>query len=60
MRVALLIVAGLAALCPPASGQAVFSRPYEPNQIAVEAIICRGGPLNRLSCLATPLVRTPG
>jgi len=43
MRVALLIAAGLAALCPPASGQTVFSRPYEPNQIAVEAIV-PGGP----------------
>ena len=42
MRVALLIAAGLAALHPPASGQTVFSRPYEPNQIAVEAI-CAGG-----------------
>ena len=36
MRVALLIAACLAALCPPASGQTVFSRPYEPDQIAVE------------------------
>ena len=39
MRVALLIAACLAALCPPASGQTVFSRPYQPNQIAVEAIV---------------------
>ena len=39
MRVALLIAAGLAALCPPASGQTVFSRPYEPNQIALEAFV---------------------
>ena len=39
MRVALLIAACLAALCPPASGQTVFSRPYEPNQIALEAFV---------------------
>ena len=53
MRVALLIAVGLAALCPPASGQTVFSRPYEPNQIAVEAMV-PGGPIE------PPLVRTPG
>ena len=39
MRVVLLIVACLAALRPPASGQTVFSRPYQPNQIALEAFV---------------------
>ncbi|MFB6273291.1 MAG: hypothetical protein ABEL51_10405, partial [Salinibacter sp.] len=39
MRVVLLIAVLLGALCHPAVGQTVFSRPYEPNQIVVEAVV---------------------
>lgn len=39
MRVALLIAALLGGLCTPALGQTIWSRPYQPNQIALEALV---------------------
>lgn len=39
MRVALLIAALLGGLCTPALGQTIWSRPYQPNQIALEAVV---------------------
>ena len=39
MRVPFLIAILLGTLCTPAAGQTVFSRPYEPNQIALEALV---------------------
>lgn len=39
MRVALLIAVLFAGLCTPALGQTIWSRPYQPNQIALEALV---------------------
>ncbi len=39
MRSPLLFVALLMGLCAPAQAQTIWSRPYQPNQIAVEALV---------------------
>jgi hypothetical protein len=39
MRIAFLIAALFGGLCTSALGQTIWSRPYQPNQIAVEALV---------------------